>query len=100
VELIPGEWRQSLFWIIMEALNNSLKHAQARKVQIKIRCSAKGVEILVTDNGKGFDPAKPSVGGMGLQNMHDRAADLGGKLFIESNPQKGTSIRFKAEIRE
>lgn len=97
LEHYPQERHENLFWIAIEALNNALKHAEARKVQIVIRCSPKHIELEVTDNGKGFDTEKAHFGGLGLENMRARAELLGGSLTIESKPGKGTSVRFRAE---
>jgi signal transduction histidine kinase len=99
LEYCPREWQENLFWITIEALNNALKHAQARTVKVVIRCSPQRVELEVIDDGIGFDPGKVNAGGMGLENMHARAELLGGKLTIESEPTKGTNVRFVAEIK-
>lgn len=87
---------QHLFWIIIEALNNAIKHAQARRVQIFIRCTPQATETEIVDNGIGFNPEKLSSGGMGLRNMHQRAALLGGELTIDSASTEGTRVCFRA----
>jgi two-component system sensor histidine kinase DegS len=96
----PLTWHENLFWITIEALNNALKHAQARNMQIKIRCSPKRLELEIVDDGIGFDADNPRLGGLGLQNMRDRAGLLGGELTIFSAPKKGSCVRFSAEIKE
>jgi PAS domain S-box-containing protein len=96
----PPAWHENLFWITIEALNNALKHAQARNMQIRIRCSSIRVEMEIVDDGIGFDVDKPRVGGLGLQNMRDRASLLGGQLTIHSTPRQGSCVRFIAEIKE
>jgi PAS domain S-box-containing protein len=98
IESCPPQWRADLFFIIIEALNNSLKHAQARSVTVTIRCLPPNLDVKVVDNGKGFEPAKPHAGGLGLQSMRERASLLGGELEIDSAPQKGTCIRFSAKM--
>jgi signal transduction histidine kinase len=99
MEYCPSEWQEDLFWIAVEALNNSLKHAQARSVQIAIHCSRERVELEVTDDGVGFDTGRVKVGGLGLKNMQERADIIGGTLRMESEPSIGTTVRFEAEIR-
>jgi PAS domain S-box-containing protein len=99
MEYCPSEWQEDLFWIAVEALNNSLKHAQARSVQIAIHCSRERVELEVTDDGVGFDTGRVKVGGLGLKNMQERAVIIGGNLHIESRPSIGTTVRFEAEIK-
>jgi signal transduction histidine kinase len=91
-------WNENLFWITIEALNNALKHAQARSVKIILRCSTRRLELEVLDDGNGFDPAKPHTGGLGLGNMRERAGLLGGSLAIVSAPGEGTRVLFSVEI--
>lgn len=95
--LAPG-WNENLYWIATEALNNALKHAQARS--ILVRASLKNGELVleVEDDGKGFDPGTLSPGGFGTRSMHERAELLGGKLEIHSTIGEGTRIQFKATI--
>jgi signal transduction histidine kinase len=100
VEHCPRAWHENLFWITIEALNNALKHAQARNMQINIRCSSKRLELEIIDDGIGFDADKPRLGGLGLQNMRDRASLLGGQLTIHSAPKQGSRVCFSAEIKE
>jgi len=98
LENIPLEWHENLFWITVEALNNALKHAQARSVQIIIRSSPQKIELEVSDDGRGFDYAKVRIGGLGLENMQTRATIIGGKLKFESKSGQGTTMRFVAEL--
>jgi len=92
---IPDSWNENLFWITIEALNNALKHAQARNMKIKIHCSMRQVELEIEDDGIGFDPARVRAGGLGLNTMRERAEALGGKLEIFSEPGQGTRIFFQ-----
>jgi PAS domain S-box-containing protein len=92
LEDCPPEWQENLFWIAIEALNNALKHAHARRVQVSLRCSPERIELEVCDDGRGIDPAGLRTGGMGMNNMRTRAELLGGKLTIEPGPQRGTRI--------
>jgi signal transduction histidine kinase len=100
LEHCPKVWYENLFWITIEALNNSLKHSQARGVNIILRFFPKYVEVEVVDNGRGFDMARLGQGGYGLRNMQERANALGGTLTVTSAQTKGTSIRFHAETNE
>jgi signal transduction histidine kinase len=96
---IPSAWHEDLYWITIEALNNALKHAQAHKIQIVIHVSPQEMELEVVDDGRGFAPDHILVGGMGLENMSARAQLLGGELTVESEPTKGTRVRFHAKIK-
>jgi PAS domain S-box-containing protein len=97
---IPPSWSENLFWITIEALNNALKHAQARSMKIIFRTSPQQVELEIIDDGRGFDPNRTQAGGMGLQNMRQRANMLHGVLEIFSTPGKGSCVRFKADLKE
>jgi PAS domain S-box-containing protein len=100
LEHCPPAWHENLFWITIEALNNALKHAQARSMQIRICSFPTRMEIEVIDDGVGFDAKRPRPGGLGLQNMRDRASLLGGELTIHSRPKKGSRVCFRAEIKD
>ena len=99
-DYIPQTWTENLFWIAIEALNNALKHAQARNMKIYLRVSQQHVELEIMDDGRGFDPTRPHAGGMGLKNMRERANMLRGNLEISSTPGRGSCVRFNAEIKE
>lgn len=96
----PSDWHENLFWITIEALNNALKHAQARSVDVALRCLPESLELSITDNGKGFDTANPGTGGYGLRNMQERARMLGGELTFTSALGQGSSVAFYAKFKE
>jgi signal transduction histidine kinase len=85
---------QEFFLIISEALNNALKHANANQVSVDIRPENGNILLVIWNNGKGFDPSRAS-GGMGLDNMRERASALGGQLLISSQSDSGTWIRVE-----
>jgi len=87
---------EGLYRIAQEALNNSLKYSSAHKVMIHITFADGSIEMVVSDDGVGFDSESILVkGGIGLTNMKERAAKLGGSLKVISTPGKGTKITFK-----
>lgn len=94
-ELSP-EVEGGLYRIAQEALNNALRHAQARNITVSLRRNAEAVVMEVSDDGIGFDPSSAQEkGGLGLCGMAERAACLGGDLTVESQPGKGTSVRVE-----
>jgi PAS domain S-box-containing protein len=97
---IPPAWLEDLYWMAIEALNNALKHAQARKMKIVIDVKPDELELEVIDDGRGFLVEKVGAGGMGLVNLRERASLLGGELTVESELTQGTRIRFHAKIKE
>jgi signal transduction histidine kinase len=90
---LPLEVEEGLYRIALEALNNAMKHSGATEVTVKLDIEAEFVTLLVRDNGQGFDPKSPDCqGGMGLDNMRQRAQEISGLLSIESAPGKGTTV--------
>jgi len=79
--------------ICQEALNNSIKHALASKITLKIFSDDyKNYYFSITDNGKGFDPQIQKEGHYGIENMRQRAKETGADITIQSMPGKGTTI--------
>jgi len=93
---LPPDFRHNIFLIAKESLTNALKHASAKEVHVQAKISANGLEIIVQDNGKGFDMNMPPEEGHrhGLGNMQQRAENLGGKLTCQCSPAEGTTIQL------
>ena len=92
-------WKRIFIVISLEALNNTLKHAQATTVTIYIRINAVYIEIEIRDDGQGFDPASvQNQGGMGLVSMRERIQRLDGSLTILSSAGHGTRIQVRVAI--
>ncbi len=83
----------SLYRIIEEALNNTLKHSSAKNVSIYIDAQPNSLRLEIHDDGSGFDPVEmANLGGMGLHNIRERTEALGGKIAIETGPNEGTRL--------
>ncbi|VXC44348.1 MULTISPECIES: sensor histidine kinase [Chryseobacterium] len=78
-----------LFRIIQESINNILKHSKAKNVSIKIEDDHEKLDILISDNGKGFN-TNLKKDGSGLKNMELRAKIIHAEFSIQSEPEKGT----------
>jgi two-component system NarL family sensor kinase len=90
---IQNQKKLILFRVIQEALQNIFKHSQASSINVKCNYQADHLQIQVADNGKGFDKDIVSrKDGLGLQNIINRAALIGGKAQIESVINEGTSV--------
>ena len=90
---LPLAVQQELYHIAQEALNNSLKHARARHLQVHLQLEGAVVRLEIADDGAGFDPAVArGRGGMGLRGMEERVQRIGARLQIESTPGQGTKI--------
>ena len=98
---LPDQVAEGLYRIAQEALNNVLKHAQTDAVSVTIRADGESVALEVVDDGQGFDTeAVRAGGGMGLVGMHERAAQLGGDLTIDSAPDQGTKVKVTVETSQ
>jgi PAS domain S-box-containing protein len=94
---LPSTIEPDLYRIAMEALNNLVRYARAKKVMVDVQIVGDWVVLDIRDNGVGFDVEYvQSSGGLGIHNMKQRAQRLGGRLEIFSTPGAGTHI--KAEI--
>jgi signal transduction histidine kinase len=94
---VSTEARHNLFMAVKEALNNSLKHANATEVRVGLGVTDGRMTITVSDNGCGFAMGKARGKGNGLENMNQRLEQIGGHLVLESVPGRGTSIRMEVE---
>jgi two-component system, NarL family, sensor kinase len=85
--------------VAQESLTNVAKHARAKQVEIVLAFGpAEGVRMAVTDDGQGFDSAAVHLHperGIGLRNMRERLAAIGGRLHIQSEPGHGTQIEVR-----
>ena len=91
------EQRKNFYLIFKEAINNTAKYAEAKKVTVHLSYQHRELSMEITDDGKGFD-LRAHADGNGLKNMAARAAQLQGHLEIESMPGKGTHIRLRFRV--
>jgi signal transduction histidine kinase len=91
----PLEVKETIYRVAQEALNNTVKHAQAKGVELRLEQDPGGILLEVRDDGKGFDPANSFPGHLGLKSMRERVARLGGTFRIESTPKEGTRISVR-----
>ena len=89
---LPLTVKQELYRVAQEAMHNTVKHARARKVDLRLSQTANAVTLEVCDDGVGFDPLGSFPGHLGLHSMQERVWSLGGRLQIESAPGQGTCI--------
>jgi len=98
---LAQEVKTALFRVTQEALTNVRKHSRAMQVRIALDFSAGGVRLDISDDGRGFDEeavqADPSSG-IGLRNMRERVAAIGGTLHVRSDGA-GTSVVADVPVR-
>ena len=81
----------ALYRMVQEAVSNILKHAEARHVSVQVTRSGKSVNVMVEDDGRGFDPSKAAEG-MGTGNIRERAREFNGSVAIDARPGRGTIV--------
>jgi signal transduction histidine kinase len=95
---ISLDLKQAIYRIIQEALANAARHSLAEKVNITVQQSDDSVELVIQDNGIGFDIQK-HYDGIGLETMRERAESLGGVISIISAAGEGTMITTSFPIQ-
>jgi signal transduction histidine kinase len=89
--VLPAALEVALYRIVTEALHNVVRHAQAQRCGIHLVLHEAQLMLTVSDDGCGLPPAY--LPGVGHTAMHERAAELGGKVTITTAPAGGTLIR-------
>lgn len=92
-ESFTMQQRRDFFLIFKEAVNNVAKYSGCGKVEIRLSIQDGIIRLLISDDGKGFDPRK-SKSSNGLRNMQHRAGLLKGKIEIRSVEGEGTSVEL------
>lgn len=91
-----------LYRVVCELINNTIKHAKAKKIEIDLNKEEKNLTIVYQDNGKGFDKDKlleqPTSSGMGFSNIFSRINSLKGEILVDSAPGRGTLVTIKVRL--
>jgi len=91
------EVRKNFYLIFKEATNNMVKYSGADKAFFSIKRENNYLNLVIHDNGKGFDTNK-STEGNGLKNIKRRAQEIGAKVIIDSFPGKGTTVQLSVSV--
>ena len=93
---LPQRTELVVYRLVQELLNNVLKHAQARQVIVQLARHEQLVQVVVEDDGRGFDAAaRPVAAGVGLRSLQARVDYLGGTLEVQSQPGQGTTVTIE-----
>ncbi len=90
-ERLDPELETVVYRLVQEALNNVAKHSGAGRAQLQVRSAEDRLAVLISDDGKGFDPTG-ATSGFGLAGMRERIELVGGELQIESREGAGTRV--------
>ncbi len=89
---ISTDLRHNVFLVVKEAIHNIVKHSHATEAWIRAAVSDQGLEIVVEDDGCGFDRFPDDACADGLRNMRQRLTEVGGECHIESHVGQGTKV--------
>ena len=98
IDTLPEEHRTCIYRLVQEAVNNAVRHASARTVEVAVRKERQKVNVTVRDDGAGFDTR--FTRGLGLLGMEERVRRLGGRLKISSEPGRGTLVHAEMPVAE
>jgi signal transduction histidine kinase len=89
---LPLDVEQVLYRVLQESLSNVARHAEADSVQLSLSISPDQVTLVITDDGRGFEPAAVTANSLGLTGMKQRLAEINGTLTIETTLTVGTKV--------
>jgi len=96
-ERLDAELETTVYRLVQEALTNVAKHAEAGKVTLQVVSREERIDVLVSDDGRGFDPAAEQRG-FGLAGMRERVELAGGELQIDAKPGAGTRVMASVPV--
>ena len=96
---LPHNYEVHLYHIVVEALNNVVKHAAATRLTLHLTRANGHLHLRIVDNGRGYDPAQAN-GGMGLGNIRERLTRLKSQFAISSEPGGGTRLEAVIPYQE
>ncbi|MFZ1467096.1 MAG: ATP-binding protein, partial [Anaerolineae bacterium] len=101
---LPFDTLRHLGYIVEEALVNVWKHANCQAAWVAIETQSEQIEVIIGDDGEGFDPAAVAAWpegskGWGLENIRERAQQVGGRCQIESAPGQGTRVLIQIPLQ-
>lgn len=94
---IGPEHKRNILLVLKEAVSNALRHSGAARIEVRLDLHADGAELVVRDNGHGFDPQRIREGANGLANFSKRAEALGGTVRVDTGP-KGTTVTLRVPL--
>ena len=90
---VPADVALCVYRVTQEALKNAAVHAKARHAWVTVAREEADLVLTIRDDGSGFDLAKARGRGLGLISLEERVRHVGGRLVIDTEPQRGTTIR-------
>jgi two-component system sensor histidine kinase DegS len=95
---LPAKYEVALFRMIQESVQNALKHANACEIKVRLEMTNLAVNVLIKDNGAGFDLDHKKPESFGIIGMNERVDLLDGTILIQSKIGKGTSVTISVPL--
>jgi signal transduction histidine kinase len=89
-EDLPDQYKVCIYRLVQAALHNAVRHTGARNATVVVVPAKQGIQVQITDDGRGFDPDRTR--GLGLVGMEERVKRLGGRFRVQSQPGKGATV--------
>ena len=98
LEKLSPDVEQCIFRVAQEALENIVRHAEAKSIIVQLAQEVHGLTMVIADDGQGFDPVQVDAQKhLGLKGLRERVGLFGGNLQINSRPGQGTTITLMLE---
>ena len=97
---LPSDMEVALFRLVQESIQNALKHAKPKSIQVKLSMTKEMVIVMVRDDGIGFDSDIQKTGSFGLMGMKERVELLEGEMTIDSHQGVGTLVSVKVPLND
>ena len=98
LDTAPGGVQTTAYRLVQELVSNACRHSGATHATVAVRRDGAGIEIVVADDGRGFDPHAPGRAGFGLIGVEERVRLAGGEVSVESGPNAGTRITARLPL--
>jgi signal transduction histidine kinase len=93
---LPEDVALCLYRVTQEAIQNAIKHSQAKMTTVDLAVVGNAIELIITDDGKGFVvEAERAAGSLGLVGMQERVALVQGEIAVKSKPGAGTRVEVR-----
>ncbi len=95
---LPGNYETAIFRLVQEAITNAVRHGKASEIEVKVEWLKTHVNMIVKDNGTGFDQSIVKNQSFGLLGMKERIELVNGEFFINSSPGNGAMLMFQIPL--
>jgi signal transduction histidine kinase len=96
-DTLPDKYRTCAYRVVQEALTNCVRHANATEIRISLTARDGCLQVLVSDDGQGLDPARRHSG-LGLRGIDERVKELAGTMSIARGPDRGTTLTARLPL--